>query len=93
MSELPRQLAFDLQFRAASGREDFLVSPVNAAAVAAVDGWASWPQRAQAIAGPAVVEEFGSTTVVLPDQELEVDAHGVLIVRAQTAQTPAESVP
>jgi N-methylhydantoinase A len=30
--------------------------------------------------GPAVVEEFGSTTVVFPGQYLEVDPHGVLIV-------------
>lgn len=32
--------------------------------------------------GPAVVEEFGSTTVVFPGQSVEVDPHGVLIVRA-----------
>ncbi|MDP2412148.1 MAG: hydantoinase/oxoprolinase family protein [Pseudolabrys sp.] len=31
--------------------------------------------------GPAVVEEFGSTTVVFPGQRLEVDPHGILIVR------------
>ena len=31
--------------------------------------------------GPAVVEEFGSTTVVFPGQTLEVDPHGILIVR------------
>lgn len=49
----PRQLAFDLHFRAALGREDFLVSPVNAAAVDTVDRWQQWPQRAHAIAGPA----------------------------------------
>ena len=38
--------------------------------------------------GPAVVEEFGSTTVVFPGQFLEVDSHGVLIVRA--SRRPAE---
>jgi N-methylhydantoinase A len=32
--------------------------------------------------GPAIVEEFGSTTAVFPGQYLEVDAHGVLIVRS-----------
>lgn len=32
--------------------------------------------------GPAVVEEFGSTTVVFPGQNLEVDPHGILIVRS-----------
>src|SRR6267143_1104556 len=31
--------------------------------------------------GPAVVEEFGSTTVVFPDQYVEVDPHGILVVR------------
>jgi N-methylhydantoinase A len=35
--------------------------------------------------GPAVVEEFGSTTVVFPDQQLEVDPHGILIVRSAGA--------
>jgi N-methylhydantoinase A len=38
--------------------------------------------------GPAVVEEFGSTTVVFPGQHLEVDPHGVLIVRSN--RRPAE---
>jgi len=36
---------------------------------------------AQRIDGPAVVEEFGSTTVVFPAQFLEVDPHGIMIVR------------
>ena len=35
------------------------------------------------IAGPAVVEEFGSTTVVYPGQVLEVDPYGIMIVRRQ----------
>jgi N-methylhydantoinase A len=39
--------------------------------------------------GPAVVEEFGSTTVVFPGQHLDVDAHGILIVRATGAPTGA----
>jgi N-methylhydantoinase A len=32
--------------------------------------------------GPAIVEEFGSTTVVFPGQQLTVDRHGILIIRA-----------
>jgi N-methylhydantoinase A len=28
-----------------------------------------------------VIEEFGSTTVVFPGQKLEVDPHGILVVR------------
>ena len=35
--------------------------------------------------GPAVVEEFGSTTVVFPGQHLEVDPHGILIIRMSGA--------
>ena len=42
------------------------------------------------VEGPAVVEEFGSTTVVFPAQQLEVDAHGILIVRS--ARAKAEGV-
>jgi N-methylhydantoinase A len=40
--------------------------------------------------GPAVVEEFGSTTVVFPGQRLDVDRHGILIVRpaARTLGAP-----
>ncbi|UZE47786.1 hydantoinase/oxoprolinase family protein [Rhodopseudomonas sp. P2A-2r] len=33
------------------------------------------------IVGPAVVEEFGSTTVVFPNQHLTVDPHGILVIR------------
>jgi N-methylhydantoinase A len=33
------------------------------------------------IDGPAIIEEFGSTTVVFPGQYLEVDAYGILIIR------------
>lgn len=34
------------------------------------------------IEGPAVVEEFGSTTVVFPGQTLLVDEHGIMIIRS-----------
>ena len=37
------QLALDLSFRPALGREDFLVAPCNVAAVAWVDKWPAWP--------------------------------------------------
>ena len=38
------------------------------------------------IVGPAIVEEFGSTTAVFPGQHLDVDPHGILIIRAPRAQ-------
>jgi N-methylhydantoinase A len=34
------------------------------------------------LSGPAIVEEFGSTSVVFPGQDLTVDRHGILIIRA-----------
>src|ERR1700687_442856 len=37
------------------------------------------------INGPAVVEEFGSTTVVFPGQYLEVDPHGILVIRSASS--------
>ncbi len=36
--------------------------------------------------GPAVVEEFGSTTVVFPGQTLEVDPHGILVIRSVSSK-------
>jgi N-methylhydantoinase A len=38
------------------------------------------------ISGPAVVEEFGSTTVVFPDQDVEIDPHGILVIRPVSSQ-------
>jgi N-methylhydantoinase A len=40
----------------------------------------------QRLDGPAVVEEFGSTTVAWPGQWLEVDAHGIMLVREKTTR-------
>lgn len=39
--------------------------------------------------GPAIVEEFGSTTVVFPRQTLEVDPHGILVIRRAGAKLEA----
>jgi chromosomal replication initiation ATPase DnaA len=49
----PRQLALDLPFRVARDREDFLVTPANAAAVALLDQWPNWPSYGAVIVGPA----------------------------------------
>ena len=32
--------------------------------------------------GPAIVEEFGSTTVVFPEQRLVVDDYGIMVIRS-----------
>ena len=46
------QLALDLRHRAATGREDFLVSTSNAEAVAWVDRWPDWSAPALVLTGP-----------------------------------------
>jgi N-methylhydantoinase A len=40
------------------------------------------------LTGPAVVEEFGSTTVVFPGQTLAVDPHGILVIRSLSSPFP-----
>lgn len=50
---MTRQLAFDLPAREAFRREDFFVSPVNAVALAAVDGWHGWPGGKMLLVGPS----------------------------------------
>jgi chromosomal replication initiation ATPase DnaA len=47
-----RQLVLDLALRPALGRDDFLVTPSNAAAVAAIDQWPDWPGHAMLLLGP-----------------------------------------
>jgi DnaA regulatory inactivator Hda len=47
------QLALDLQFRPALGRDDFVVSDSNRDAVAWLDRWPDWPGAVLAIHGPA----------------------------------------
>jgi N-methylhydantoinase A len=46
---------------------------------------ASLPSASQ-ISGPAVIEEFGSTTVVFPGQSVEVDPHGILVIRSVSSK-------
>jgi chromosomal replication initiation ATPase DnaA len=48
----PDQLVLELPLRQALGAEDFLVSQSNAAAVALVDSWPSWPYPALLVVGP-----------------------------------------
>lgn len=50
---MAEQLVFDLPLRPAMGREDFFVSDANAAAVAQIDAWRSWPHGKLVLVGPA----------------------------------------
>ena len=52
MSEKDQQLTLDLPHRPALGREDFLVTESNAAAVAMIDQWPNWPSYSAIIVGP-----------------------------------------
>jgi len=45
------QLALDLVYRAAQGREDFMVADCNAGAVAWIDRWRDWPLGGLALYG------------------------------------------
>lgn len=53
VSNVTKQLPLDLTFRAALGREDFLVAPCNEEAVAVLDLWPDWPTVAAVLFGPA----------------------------------------
>ncbi|MFT3986895.1 HdaA/DnaA family protein [Aestuariivirga sp.] len=48
-----RQLVLELPHRAAFGREDFLVTDSNAAAVAMIDRWPDWPAHGVVLVGPS----------------------------------------
>jgi chromosomal replication initiation ATPase DnaA len=52
MQKKSEQLLLDLPHRVASGRNDFLVTPSNAAAVALIDQWPKWPAYGAIIEGP-----------------------------------------
>ena len=52
MTARPEQLPLDLAHRVANGRDDFLVSPSNEAAVRLVDEWPAWPSHAAILTGP-----------------------------------------
>ncbi|MCK8482823.1 DnaA/Hda family protein [Aliiroseovarius sp. S2029] len=48
---MARQLTFDLPAHAAQGLDDFLVTPSNATAMAAVETWRDWPNRKLVLVG------------------------------------------
>lgn len=50
---MSRQLVLDLPLRTALGRDDFLVTPSNAAAVAMIDRYPDWPHYGAVLVGDA----------------------------------------
>lgn len=77
----PAQLAFRLPIRAAMGRDDFLVTECNRAAVSAIDRWPHWRSRVMVLVGPegsgkshlAGVWSMTSSAVTLSSPELHSD--------------------
>ena len=61
MSKNAEQLIFNLAHREALGRDDFLVTSSNSAAVALIDQWPDWPSHAAIILGP---EGSGKTHLI-----------------------------
>jgi chromosomal replication initiation ATPase DnaA len=51
MQKKSEQLVLDLPHREALGRDDFLVTSSNAAAVELIDQWPNWPSHAAIILG------------------------------------------
>ena len=80
------QLALDLGARIALGREDFLVAPNNAEAVAWIDRWPDWPAPALALVGPpgcgkthlAQVWRVGSDAAVLAAEAVTGDPFAIM---------------
>ncbi len=84
MSIKSEQLLLDLPHREALGREDFLVTSSNAAAVELVDQWPIWPSYAAIIVGP---ESCGKSHLV------EVWRQRSAAVKIQTGEVTAAKVP
>jgi chromosomal replication initiation ATPase DnaA len=78
------QLLLDLPHREALGREDFLVTSSNAAAVELVDQWPNWPAYAAIIVGP---ESCGKSHLV------EVWRQRSLAVKIMAKDLTTENVP
>lgn len=74
-----QQLAFTMPFRPALEREDFLIAPCNAEAVAAIDQWPHWTGPCLFLHGPAGsgkthllhVWQARSRAVLIPAAQLE----------------------
>ena len=69
------QLGFDLPVRPALGRDDFMVSPSNAVALAMMDDWRNWAKHKLVLSGP---EGSGKTHLA----HVWADSPGAQVVQA-----------
>jgi len=79
------QLPLELPHRPALGRDDFLVAPSNAVAVAWIDRWPDWPALGLALYGPA-----GCGKSHLAEVWRRVSAAAPLTAAALARQEPPE---
>jgi chromosomal replication initiation ATPase DnaA len=73
-----RQLTLDLPMREALGRGDFFVSPSNALALAALDGWRGWPGGRMLLVGPEGSGKTHLAHVWAADSGAEIAPAGAL---------------
>lgn len=92
------QLGLNLPARAALGRDDFMVAPSNAVALAMIDNWRSWPLAKLVLTGPDAsgkthlthvwASDSGARIVAAPDlAQQDIDAlarHPVAVERVDT---------
>ena len=86
MTTAVQQIPLDLSARPAMGREDFLASPANAAALGWIDRWPDWPAPALILSGAA---GCGKTHLAAVWQER---AQAALITPERLTQDSAETL-
>jgi len=80
-----------LEIRPALSRDDFIVSPSNAAAVRFVDSWPNWPERCGALFGPKgsgkshLVEVWRAASAALRVQAKDVTPDWIMSVADDAA--------
>ena len=97
----PSQLALELRFRPALGRDDFRVTPSNAEAAAFIDRWPRWPDRSVALVGPercgkshlAAVWRLRSNAALLQAGKLEEERLPELLSRGAVVLEGVDRLP
>jgi len=89
MPDAPKQIPLELPQREAQGRDDFLVTPSNEAAVRLIDEWPNWPTHGAILIGPAGagkshltrVWQAASMAEIVPASVVSKDAVPELLAR------------
>jgi chromosomal replication initiation ATPase DnaA len=92
---LGRQLRLRLDRALPSSRSDFVISPANAEALAALDAWPAWPGGALALVGPAgagkshLAAVWAERANAVPWSGGEAPSRPVLVENAESAPQEA----